>query len=78
MTGFRSRVLTVFAALGTAVALAACSDAQNPVSPISGELSLKPQIVPLVIGVTGALALTVAATWLPLAAGIRKVRSTDL
>lgn len=44
----RSRFLTTFAALGTAIALAACGEAQNPVSPSSGELSVKPQAVPLV------------------------------
>jgi len=33
---------------------------------------------PLALGVAGALALTALATWLPLAAGIRKVRSTEL
>jgi ABC-2 type transport system permease protein len=36
------------------------------------------ELVPLVLGLAGALGLTVVATWLPLAAGIRKVRSTDL
>lgn len=34
-------------------------------------------IVPLVSGLTGALVLTVLATWLPLRAGIGKVRSID-
>lgn len=48
MTVFRSRFLTIFAAVGTAVALAACGEAQNPVAPSSGELSVKPAAVPLV------------------------------
>ena len=34
-------------------------------------------VMPLVLGVAGAAALTVAATVLPLWAGIRKVRSLD-
>jgi len=48
MMASRSRFLTTFAALGTAIALAACGEAQNPISPSSGELSVKPQAVPLV------------------------------
>ncbi len=34
-------------------------------------------LTPLVLGVSGATVLTVLATWLPLRAGIRKVRSVD-
>ena len=33
--------------------------------------------IPLVLGVSGALLLTILATWLPLRAGMRKVRSID-
>jgi len=33
--------------------------------------------IPLVLGVSGALLLTVLATWLPLRAGVRRVRSID-
>jgi len=33
--------------------------------------------LPLVLGVSGALVLTMLATWLPLMAGVRKVRSID-
>ena len=32
---------------------------------------------PLLIGVSGALLLTIVTTWLPLRAGIRKVQSVD-
>ena len=34
-------------------------------------------VIPLVLGVSGAALLTISATWLPLWAGIRKVRSVD-
>jgi len=34
-------------------------------------------VTPLVLGVSGAALLTILATWLPLSAGIRKVRSID-
>lgn len=48
MSASRSRFLMTFTALSAVVALAACGEGQNPVSPTSGELSVKPQIVPLV------------------------------
>jgi ABC-2 type transport system permease protein len=41
----------------------------------SGEAQL--HVLPLVLGVSGAAILTILATWLPLWAGIRKVRSVD-
>ena len=48
MSVSRSRFLTTFTALSAVVALVACGEGQSPVSPSSGELSVKPQVVPLV------------------------------
>ena len=33
--------------------------------------------IPLVLGVSGALVLTILATWVPLVAGARRIRSID-
>jgi hypothetical protein len=36
-----------------------------------------PDLVPLALGLAGALALTVLAVWWPLQAGVKKVRALD-